>query len=252
LQISTGLLANSSSGFPKRNFDLGAHRGIAVVVASNYVGAIKLKVLKDAVNDAKEMQTTLQEHKLQVVPLLNREANKSMVLDVLQQLSDHLSQYKGQGLKENKVLVFVFSGHGKRGEILMTHDEQELFLEGEVIKSFHYQHLKEIPKLFFIDACRGNHQILRTKKSAGDYPSTPDYIVGNNLIARATIPDHCAYDGYGHWMRKLAKKIKERDESLSTILDDLTGEVRSNAKDEEALQPEYVSRLWGSFRFHLN
>ena len=226
-----------------------AHRGIAVVVASNYVGT-KQGELKGAVNDAQEMQTTLQEHNLQVVPLLNHDANKSMVLDVLRQLSDHLSQYKGP--KKNKVLVFAFSGHGKKDEILITHDEQELFLHGEVIKSFvNYEHLKEIPKLFFIDACRGNHEILRTKKGAGDYPSTPDYIVGNTLIARATIPEHCAYDGYGYWMRELAKKIKERDESLSTILDDLTGEVRSDAKDKEALQPEYVSRLWGSFRFHL-
>ena len=230
-------------------FDLESRRGIAVVVASNYAES-KQEYLQGTNKDAEEMEQSLEAHNLQVVRLINHAASRSVIIKVLDQLDDYLRKYKG--CTKNKVLVFAFSGHGKRGDILITHDNQELTLYGEVITKFvRHKDLKEIPKLFFIDACRGIHGISPTKKGGGDCPSTPDYMVGNTLIASATIAEHCAYDEYGYWMRNLAKNIKKHDKSLSIILDDLTEEVRKATHGDEALQPEYVSRLWGSFRFHL-
>ena len=209
-------------------------------------------------DDAKEMKTTFDELGYYVVQLKNETATKDEIDKVLWQLNAYLEKYDKQ--KENKVLIFAFSGHGKEvekkvgmqddkikvvmKEVLATYDGYPISVIDEILPHFvQHSNVFQIPKLFFINACRGEREIqLKAVLGGRKFPKTPNYTVGNYLIAYATIPDHVAYDKW--WMNQLAVKIRSRKyEPLSIILDDLAKEIK------EELQPEYVSRLRGSFRF---
>lgn len=235
----------SQSG-PRWNFDLESHRGIAVLVASNYEqNEDPEQHLKEAVNDVQEMKKVFQKatFNYDVVSLLNNEANRDLILALMKQLSDYLKNYVGE-VKE-KTLVFAFAGHGNSGDMLCT-DEGRVtgILSLEDVMEYFVDHacLQDIPKLFFIDACRGRQVIIRADNPA------PKYKVGNFLIARSTILNFVSYD-INSWMRKLAKKISDDSSKyLALILDELTDDVRNIAQGN-ARQPEYVSRLWGSFKF---
>ena len=225
-----------------------------MLVASNYKDNKNPKIhLEEAVNDVQEMKKIFEKAEINydVVPLLNKEANKDWILALVRQLSQYLKTYVSKPknvvkIKE-KTLVFAFAGHGDSNDMLHTDEEKvtDILSLGDIMKYFvDHPDLQDIPKLFFIDACRGKRVISRDKPGPA-----PCYEVGNFLIARSTILDFCAYDT-NSWMRKLAEKISEdSSKHLALMLDEVTAEVRLNTAEENARQPEYVSRLWCSFKF---
>ena len=109
--------------------------------------------------DRAEMERTFERLGYNVVQLRNEGATKSAIKTTLLQLSDYLSRYRGP--TTDRALVFAFSGHGGRGDKLVSRDTKSLSLMNDILRRF-VEHLGmcRIPKLFFIDACRGSTKSL--------------------------------------------------------------------------------------------
>jgi len=126
-----------------------------------------------------------------------------------------------------------------------------------------------IPKLFFIDACRGDRKLSeeaivvpRHGSSSGKVQETlqkggfddtlhipPE---GNFLIAYSTMPHYQSYELKGEgglWMTSLAEKLRTSSESIQDILSetnrDLMEMFQSPDFRQSMMQPEYISRLHG-------
>ena len=194
--------------------------------------------------DAERMKTTFTNLGYNVVQLQNKKATKSAIENTLQQLSEYLDQYKGQ---MDKALVFAFSGHGDSKNIIISHDRGRLSVKKDILPYFvSHRNIYDIPKIFFIDACRGSYELTKMAYTIVDKVKGESHKEGNYLIAYATIDGHVSHDG--RWMQNLALKIEnEVNVPLSKILDDLSRDVRRRQGHDQ--QPEYVSRLRGSFEF---
>lgn len=199
--------------------------------------------LTEASNDVNSLEEVFRRHDFnyQIIKRQNEEATKENLEEILDDLHGYLGKYKNN--TENKVLIFVFSGHGAMGNNLVMHKINDYGPKVSLGKSIipKFFHFVEIPKLFFIDVCRGSDEIERT----GEQPRRviPDRKVKNFLIAHSTPENFISYNASG-WMRALSERIDQcPTESLSTILDDVAGNARKD------MQPEYLSRLRGSFRF---
>jgi hypothetical protein len=227
---------------PGMDFQLDSKNGIVVLVTCNYGYPGSIGEVNGPNDDAEEMITTFDELGYFVHHLKNEKATRVSIEDSLQKLCRYLAKYDGR--KEKKAIIFAFSGHGVRKdnkEFLNANDGERISLHDDIMPHFvGHQKIFQIPKLFFINACRGKKE-LQVKQCLAPSKNL-NYIVGNYLIAYATITDHVAYDTW--WMKNLAIKIRaDRYAPLSVTLDDLAKDVK------EDLQPEYVSRLRGSFRF---
>ena len=102
-----------------------------------------------------------------------------------------------QYLSNYKRLVFIFSGHGTTKHCLYTQDGKQVNFH-DIMKQFYpgqSPHLGAIPKLFFIDACRGSLQtqaVLVTKGGHDVSLKVPEQ--SNFLVAYSTMPDHRAHE----------------------------------------------------------
>lgn len=198
------------------------------------------------------MKTLFESFGIQCIPRQNQMATKKNIEDVLKHLYDYLKCYSGS--KENKVLIFYFAGHGSSNDVIISDDNQEIGLHGEIEHHFlNHPKLVDIPKLFFVDACRGHHEVLQARLA--NEPKTPSCLVENCLFAYATIPKHVTYstEYYGLWTDKLIECISSHPtESLSNILDDVANEVKESRElkaTKVVIQPQYVSQLRGRFHF---
>ena len=221
-----------------------------VLVTINYKGT-GLGALPGTENDAREMMITFTKFGYEVVQLRNENATKHEIIFVLKQISQYLRQYNE--VTEGKVIIFAFSGHGTSGDRVITHDNLHLSLKDDILPPFvENPNVYTIPKLFFIDACRGS-SYLRSKNAEEDSikTSVEKYEIlkglkhhkGNFFIDYATIPQHVAYDS--EWMHLLAKEIRDSNESLQNIAANVRARVRENQ------QCETVDRLRGG-AFYFN
>ena len=151
------------------------------------------------------------------------------------------------------VVAFVFSGHGNEGDLLYGEDDEDIHLNGEIVKPLAEEHeLGNIPKLFFIDACRGVNElepVAKTKKKARELITAK----GNYYVAYSTIPKHVAYmkpddpKSGSAWMQILAQNLQERSDSVSDIVETTSRELwemyEEHSEIDKWQQPESVSRL---------
>ena len=221
-----------------------------MLVNCDYKGSQTLTELEGTKEDGKEMIKTFK-NKLgyNVIHLQNEKATKSAVNTTLQQLSRYLKRYSAARVNK-KALIFAFSGHGGSGDTLYFQDGGKLYLS-DILQCFvEHRGVFAIPKLFFIDACRGRTAL--TKGLAKTIESTVESATkglsheeGNFLIAYATVPEHVSYDMY--WMYNLAMRIRENlNVPLGTILNNLSGEMSDMSEEQ---QPVIESRLRGDFKF---
>ena len=237
------------SEIPQRVFHLAAKRGLAILVTCDYEGTPGVQALSATNRDADEMKMTFEQFDYDIHQLKNGGATKRTVTALLKQASDFLSQYGGEIENkdgEKKVIIFAFSGHGTScgtsQDQIKTNDGELLYLMEEVrLPLATHEAVTEIPKLFFIDACRGSDYLQDKKKEKG-YTGTET----NFRIDYATIPDHKAYtEAYeSTWMPVLARHLRERDEPFSTVVDRVNEKVHKQHKQGKQLQqPETLSRL---------
>ena len=156
-----------------------------------------------------------------------------------------------------KVIIFAFSGHGCcKGEIeyLYTNDGETVDFQDEIVFPLtKHRGVKHIPKLFFVDACRGGEILTKgaavtapdeqVAKSNVYFEKGVQHVEGNYYIAYATIPHHVSYASAGgsRWMPKLAKALTKSD-SFQHIAAKVMAEVNREVSDKKQ-QCESVNRL---------
>ena len=227
--------------FPEWNFDLSEKRGIALVVTCDYDGTPG-STLKATNDDAMEMKETFEQFDYNILQLQNKEVTEHAVLALVEQLSVYLKDYKGatenkEGRnttdsdgKPVKAIVFAFSGHGTDDNIILANNGDAIFLRDIVkplvdpaIIGFH-SHV--IPKLFFIDACRGKNTI----KAKGE--TDVNDIQGNFNIEFATIHDHKAFTD--SWMPVLARELRRNNDTYQNVLAKAKGKAHERYKLQQA------------------
>ena len=155
-------------------------------------------------------------------------------------------------------LAFIFSGHGDAGRIY-AHDS-EVFLQKHIFDPWmpkNAPHLAEIPKLFFLDACRGDAVdqgvpiiVLPTGPVArGGRTSS----VGNYLLAYSTMPSMKAFEqpaAGGYWLQHLVSELQKKsniDVPLSEVLTTVNRKVRDEMVSHQCMnmqQPVVETTLY--------
>ena len=109
--------------------------------------------------------------------------------------------------------------------------------------------VSDIPKLFFIDACRGTDRLKhKTKGESDDSQKAPDQkavkeyvekgfteVDGNYRMDYATIPDHFAYTD-SKWMILLARALRDDDNSFQNIADEVKRSVHEDMEHQQYQQ----------------
>lgn len=136
-----------------------------------------------------------------------------------------------------KCLAVVFSGHGEEN-VLLGCDGKHISVQEDVIGPLQPSELpqmRDIPKLFFIDACRGRRKMVPAVKSKGSGVEKGGY-----LVAYSTTLGYRSYT-YGEkskWMPKVAHKLRSSNKSVQDIVAEVAKELRMDTNDMQS--PEYV------------
>lgn len=206
-------------------------RGLAIIVTCNYPNCEEYDQLEGADEDARIMKEVLKKYDFEIVLLQNDAATKDGIEQKLKCITSSLSQYENV---ENKVIIFVFSGHGESGNTIVSQDEEELSLKHDILPHVAIDSTRETPKLFFIDACRGEKYLKAVPKGRPEQQG-PGLEIGlqtNYRIDYATIEDYESYsDCTGSaWLAEVAKHldddiIKGKKTSLQEIMAEVKKEV---------------------------
>ena len=153
---------------------------------------------------------------------------------------------------KNKVIIFVFSGHGCNDdgkEMIIANDGEKLEFDKDILLPLtRHKAVEEIPKLFFIDACRGTEELKARKMGSGEGDSVKrtQHAEGNYRIEYSTIPNHVAWsnkDRGSRLLRKLGPKLKEEiRDSFQNIAANVKKIVHDNLGDDKQ-QCESVCHL---------
>jgi hypothetical protein len=237
-------------------FCLAEKRGLAVLVTcdykTEYTGMYAHTPLDACNADAREMKDALVELGFDVHQLKNKNATKKKVESLLLRISAYLHRYgrpRDHVIEDNrsKAIVFAFAGHGEQGDYIITHDDKKLHVAKDIVNPLLESEsgnsdVCTIPKLFFIDACRGKKQIRGVE--------VYEQLIGNCRVDYATSPDHVSYDARG-WMQRLAQKLKDDDDSLQHVVSKLNeelyeqpvGKQRSWSYDSLNTGPFYLKKV---------
>lgn len=150
-----------------------------------------------------------------------KKAREPDVITLVMQLSNYLKSYDGPIYNPDgaiKTIIFAFSGHGTNENLVVANDGEPIFLrdivEPLVVPKYIGDTCDEIPKLFFIDACRGRRVII--VKGESDVRD----IKGNYRIEYATLHDFKAF-AYGDgsaWMPVLARQLRQRNDTYQNVM----------------------------------
>jgi len=250
----TTTIATTVESHPEAN-------GLALILCNDYITtrpSFNLTQLPGAITDGRKMKSSFT--KLNYATLLECNLSMQGVVDILREIARH-NCYP----RTYRRIVVVFSGHGTSGQQLYANDGKTFIIRDMVtiLSPKQAPHLGSTPKLFFIDACRGN------LKDQGIYIPKGEVVVpeevpvpkgghvldsirvpseGNCLVAYSTLPEHlsfeCTSEG-GMWMSCLARKIVTINKTVTDILIDVNQELieKFNYGLKENQQPEYISQL---------
>lgn len=187
------------------------------------------------------MITTFTQFNYDIIQLQNEAATKHSVTALVEQLSQYMRQYRG-GIRNSdekfKAIVFAFAGHGKTKNRVVANDHKILNLkeivEPLVKKEKIGEICDEIPKLFCIDACRG--QRIRNTRCMSK-------IDGNYRRDYATIQGYEA-DDVNSWMTTLARVLRDpsqKDNSYQDVIATVNTKVYHQLEEEQ--RPQAVTQL---------
>ena len=155
-----------------------------------------------------------------------------------------------------KILFLFFQATGAVGVVRRSYTPTMARFSSSMMRLFYrHDNVYIIPKLFFIDACRGSETLSvvskgsETNEATGNSPKAyfeklVQHVSGNFRIDYATIPKHVSYAGTGGslWMPKMARAIKENYSSIQDISAAVKSEVHK-ALGENKQQCESVDRM---------
>ena len=190
------------------------------------------------------MKATFDQFDYDVHARQNSDATVNAVDDLMKRISSELSQYgtDTHAARSDKVIIFAFSGHGDKENIIL-HDGSFSIKEDVLNRLLvHNNIVFRIPKLFFINACRGGDELKKAMKRV-------DFIEdeGNYRFDYATIPDHKAY-AEGKWMVRIAEKLidpVEGNDSIQNVSAKVKRDIveADKGRQLELQQCESVDRL---------
>ena len=218
-----------------------AANGLAIIVANEGSCIRDHKPLEGAIKDLYAMKATFETLRFATLPIFN--ASKEQILSAVQAVA----KYKLYP-PSYKRIAFVFSGHGDENCIYT--DDGWINPLSEVVEPLQpadAPHLGSIPKLFFIDACRGSETDKGRFVPRGGKVRMPS--VGNYILAHSTMPRMVSYeaDEGGLWMQTVSRQLRTKRKSVLDVLTDVNRELleqlASRANCETLQQPVLESTL---------
>ena len=200
-------------------------RGLAVVIA-NETSLEAQEQLHGAPEDLIRMKATFTRLKFVTITMLNTSAKE------IEDIVKAIARFKNYPPSYRRI-AFTFSGHGNNGYIHTQTGKVSLEEITTLLQPVHAPHLASIPKLFFIDACRGNfHDPGVVSRGSATEQLRPS--CGNVLVAYSTLPQCKAFeisgDG-GVWMKEVAEKLCTVRKSISDVLIEVNKELLKKYKD---------------------
>eukprot|EP00731_Ephydatia_muelleri_P031346 Em0022g860a len=124
-----------------------------------------------------------------------------------------------------KRFVFIFAGHGLNEQIVVK-DGFVRITENVIVplEAKNACSLATVPKLFFIDACRGPLQdngVIVASRGGEVVESIKVPEKGNMLIAYSTLPHYEALEDSssgGLWLKTLASELRNSNDSITDVL----------------------------------
>ena len=193
--------------------------GLVVIVANRRGPLRGQDVLANVETDLKNISDAFEQLSFAVIQA------KDISCERMVALLHAVASYPDYPLSYRRIAV-VFAGHGVEGA-LCAHDGTVPIKD--IIDQFQpaccHPSIRGIPKLFFIDACRGDQRMGVTVAARGG-TAVPSKVVtqyGNSLVAYSTMAGYKAYEVAGRggmWMSHLSKKILQ-DKSILDIITDV-------------------------------
>ncbi len=169
-------------------------KGLAIVVANQ-----KSKAFPECLNGVMiDIESTCLAFKLlryAVLPLLN--ATERLITDVIQAVPKCFPIHDDNDPRYKRI-VFCFAGHGDKNFQIHTHDG-EINVDLEIMLPLlpkNCPNLRHIPKLFFIDACRGEREDMPIPRGGDVFSRVSG--MANFLVVRSTLPSMMAFEQGNH------------------------------------------------------
>ena len=245
-----------------------AKRGLAIIVTNDYSSLPNKTRLNGPRMDGERMQRVFTE--LGIATLRKHNIGEAELVRTLREVA-RLPMCPAS----YKSISFVFSGHGeKTGEVYMQ-DGNRMGVQ-EIVNFLLPQqapNIGNIPKIFFIDACRGNEKMqpVVCPRGEGCTPAEPVLEVhrrgatdntilvppgGNILVAYSTTSSHRALENSdgGVWMKALAEKLRSSKETIETVLTEVRRELHVHYQNpgwrDNMQMPETINTLLKPVYFH--
>ena len=238
--------------------------GLAVIISNDYGTTPGLQVLSGTTEDGKRMTSAFKFLKFATLWRQNATGHELM------QLLSELSCYRNYP-QSYKCIALVFSGHGLDANHLYMQDGSLIKVNNvvEALLPKQAPQIGSIPKLFFIDACRGkrvlSNEAVVVPRHSGITEKVQEILQrgasdetlhvppkGNFLVAYSTMPDYQSYEVKGKggvWMTSLAERLCTSSDSVQDILSEVNKDLMRKFQEPETrpfmTQPEYISRLHG-------
>ena len=215
-----------TKGLQERKFYLKEKRGLAILVTCDYQDT-----LPQTKRDAAKMNKMFEQFEYDVHSLINKEATLSNIKDLVEQVTKYLDTYNGAAENRDgskKAIIFAFSGHGTHENQIKSNDWKLLRLH-DIVKPLVNPKLAivdPIPKLFFIDACRGRVKDDMTGA-----------IEGNYCIEFATLQNHDAgaLHRESEWMPVLADRFMSDDDTYQSVIEKVRKQVATEGQQPQAI-----------------
>ena len=244
-------------------------KGLAVIITNDYIGAKHLE-LKGTHLDGERMKNAFEALNFDVC--WKKNVNQ---IDI-QRLWHEIKSFNFDVVKHYNCMTFVFSGHGepkdRDGKLIMQDDTMIDICEDFIapVLPGNAKMIGDIPKIFFIDACRGddptdtvdvparngatgkgnssNADPTTTRKGCYQIDLQKVPTEGNCLIAYSTLPGCRSNDYTGRgslWLEALAKHLTTSHETVEVLLTDVNKELFTYYREHklEFQQPEKMARL---------
>ena len=218
--------------FQERKFNLEKKRGLAILVSCHYQ-----RTLPQTEEDAEEIKRMFTQFDYDIHQLPSEQVTLSNIKRLVQQVENYLRSYNGAAInpdRNKKAIIFAFSGHGADNQI-QTNDG-DLFPLHDIVKPLvnpQFVQAHPIPKLFFIDACRGNLSLKDDTSLMA--------IKGNYCIEYATIEGQsaAALGPQSAWMPVLANTFRREDDIYQGVIE----EVKAQMANQGHLQAQSASSV---------
>ena len=229
-------------------------KGIAIIIGNQFSMHYPKDVLKGPYFDLSVMESAFKTLKYTVLPFLN--ASKQEILEIVREVSQ-LFPISCKPLCYKRI-VFLFAGHGHNNQFIHAEDGDVDVYEDVVYPLMPGQspNLANIPKLIFIDACRGKGRDpgVHVLIPRGEKIRVPT--LSNYLLVYSTLPTMQAFENDlgGFWMQTLARElgnpcnIKKDIHGIIVKVNRQLIEMLNN-KVHDLQQPEYRGTLLEDVNF---